>query len=105
MGCKLSSFGFALTVQDSYLSVKEQLELTAINKTTDRSFLKAATDDVILVIKADPLQPEKLYKRVRGLTTKLNLEAEKGDLSFNNNKAQLFVPQGWTPLSSSYHYN
>ena len=65
MGCKLSSFGFALTVQDSYLSVKKQLELTAINKTTDHSFLKAATDDVILVIKADPLQPEKLYKRVR----------------------------------------
>ena len=84
MGCKLSSFGFALTVQDAYLNVKEQLDRTALDKTTDYSFLKAATDDVIIAIKADPSNRAALYKRVRGLVTKLNLEAETVGLSTTN---------------------
>ena len=96
MGCKLSSFGFSLTVQDAYLNVKEQLERTALDKSTDHSFLKAATDDVIIVIKSDPANPAALYKRVRGLCTKLNLEAERVGLSFDNDKAQLLLPQGWS---------
>ena len=97
MGCKLYSFGFTLTVQDAYLSVKEQLDMTAVDKSTDHSFLKAATDDVIVVIKADPSNPAALYKRVRGLCVKLNVEADKVGLSFDNDKAQLLLPQEWTP--------
>lgn len=97
MGCKLSSFGFALTVQDAYLSLKEQLEVTAENKATDFSFIKAATDDVIVVVKADASNPDGLYKRVRGLCTKLDLEAAKVGLSFDNDKAQLLLPRGWIP--------
>ena len=84
-------------MQDTYLSVKEQLETTALDKTSDHSFLKAATDDVIIVIKPDPANREALYKRVRGLCSKLDLEAAKVGLSFDNDKAQLLLPQGWSP--------
>jgi hypothetical protein len=97
MGCKLSSFGFDLTVHDAYLGVKEQLERTATDKSTDHSFLKAATDDVLIAIKADPANPMSLYKRVRGLCIKLDFEAERVGLSFENDKATLLLPPGWAP--------
>ena len=103
MGCKLSSFGFTLTVQDAYFSVKEQLDMTAVDKSTDHSFLKAATDDVIVVIEADPSNPAALYKRVRGLCVKLNVEADKVGLSFDNDKAQLLL--SWMDaLTTLQHY-
>jgi len=97
MGCKLSSFGFDLTVQDVYLGIKEQLEHTASDKSTDHSFVKAATDDVIIVVKADPSNPTALYKRIRGLCVKLDLEAQKVGLSFENDKSMLLLPPGWAP--------
>ena len=97
MGCKLSSFGFALTVQDAYLGVQEQLRHTSLDKNTDHSFIKAATDDVILVVKADADNPNAFYKRIRGLGVKLGLEARKIGLSFENDKAQLLLPPGWSP--------
>jgi hypothetical protein len=97
MGCKLSSFGFDLTVHDAYLGVQEQLEHTALDKTTDHSFVKGATDDVVIVIKADPANPTDLYKRVRALSLKLDLEAEKVGLSFENEKSTLLLPSGWPP--------
>ena len=39
---------------------------------------------------------EVFYKRVRGLCKKLDIEAEKVGLSFNNDKAQLLLPSGWS---------
>jgi len=48
IGCKLSSFAFALTVQDLYQSIK-----TELLRGDDGSCIKAATDDVIVVLKAD----------------------------------------------------
>jgi len=91
------SFGFDLTVQDVYLGIKEQLEHTASDKSTDHSFVKAATDDVIIVVKADPSNPTALYKRIRGLCVKLDLEAQKVGLSFENDKSMLLLPPGWAP--------
>ena len=93
MGCKLSSFGFAITTQDTYESVEEHIKLTG---TPEKSFIKAATDDVIMVIKADEVHKEAFYKRVRGLCQKLDIEADKVGLTFNNYKAQLLLPSGWT---------
>ena len=101
MGCKLSSFGFDLTGQDTYEAVKEQIERTCEKNSNDLPFIKSATDDVILVIKADPAHPEKLYSRVRGLCTKLDIEAEKIGISFDNDKAHLLMSPGWaTPAAS-----
>jgi len=97
MGCALSSFGFDLPVQDPYLAIKEQLEHTAADK-TDYSFIKSAkTDDVLLVLKADPANPNALYSRIRGLDKKLDMEATKVGLSFRNDKGQVLLPPGWAP--------
>ena len=46
IGCKLSSFAFALTVQDSYERVSRELR-----RAKDGSCIKAATDDVIAISK------------------------------------------------------
>ena len=44
IGCKLSSFAFALTVQDLYESVR-----STASRAGGGSCIKAATDDVIVV--------------------------------------------------------
>ena len=95
MGCNLSSFGFDLTVHDVYLGVKEQLERMIVDKTSDHSFVKAATDDVIVVMKADKANPEALYKRVRAVSAVLHTEASRVGLSFENDKGQILLPPEW----------
>ena len=97
MGCKLSSFGFALTTQDPYEELKVQIDRTAIDADDgeDVSFIKSATDDVIMVLKPNAEDKKVLFKRVRGVCGKLDLEAEKVGLSFVNDKAQLLLPPGW----------
>ena len=97
MGCKLSSFAFALTVQDPYLSVQEFLDRTVNRESevADSSFIEAATDDVLVLIKADPSNPKQLYSRVRGACVTLDLHAEEVGLSFKNEKAHLLLPKGW----------
>jgi hypothetical protein len=97
MGCRLSSFGFDVTVHDAYLGLKEQLERTTTDKSNDHSFVKGATDDVVIAIKADPTNPTTFYKRVRSLCVKLDWEAEKVGLSFENDKGTLLLPPGWPP--------
>jgi len=47
IGCKLSSFGFALTVQDLYQTIASDL-----SDAKDGSCIKAATDDVLVALKA-----------------------------------------------------
>ena len=49
-----------------------------------------------MVIKVDEVHKEAFYKRVSGLCKKLDIEAEKVGLTFNNYEAQLLRPSGWT---------
>jgi hypothetical protein len=96
MGCKLSSFAFALTVQDPYLDLQEQLNHSLDDKTlSDGSFVKAATDDCLVVIKADPTNRHRFYRRVRAACVMLEVVGERVGLSFDNDKAQLLIPKGW----------
>ena len=86
IGCKLSSFGFALTVQDMYETVYKK-----ISASRDGSCIKCATDDVIVLLKvADEAE---LSAKVGEVMTCLGIEAEKVGLSFVNDKAQLLYPK------------
>jgi hypothetical protein len=86
IGCKLSSFGFALTVQDLYESVSKQL-----SRVRDGSCIKAATDDVLVVLKA-PTQQE-LAMRVTNVCELMTSGAKQLGLSFANQKALLLLPK------------
>jgi hypothetical protein len=56
IGCKLSSFAFALTVQDLYQDISAML-----SRRRDGSCIKAATDDVLIILKADRSNERALY--------------------------------------------
>ena len=67
IGCKLSSFAFALTVQDLYESVRASLL-----EFKDGSCIKAAIDDVIVIIKANPENRREFNSRGNQVCSKLN---------------------------------
>jgi hypothetical protein len=90
IGCK---FAFALTVQDLYQSIK-----TKLLSGNDGSCIKAATDDVIVVLKADVTDEKALYHKVREVCTHLNKGALQIGLSFTNDKAQILLPKDWHPI-------
>ena len=90
IGCKLGSFVFALTLQDLYEQVQKML-LTQ----RDGSCIKAATDDVIMFIKADPLKKKSLEIAVKRLCATLREGGKRLGVSFDNDKAQCLLPQGW----------
>jgi hypothetical protein len=95
IGCKLSSFAFALTVQDLYESIK-----TSLLTSNDGSCIKAATDDVIVVLRADPADEKALYRKVNETCIHLEKGAAQVGLSFTNDKAQLLLPKDWHPIAS-----
>src|SRR3569832_2345472 len=66
MGCKLSSFGFSLTVQDIYEKVQAIL--------SDDSCVKAATDDCVIFIKATRGDEARLYAKVKEKKEKITVE-------------------------------
>ena len=66
IGCKLSSFGFALTVQDVYEAVSD-----FIRANKDGSCIKTATDDVIVIIKAVWSERKAFYEKVNQTTALL----------------------------------
>jgi Reverse transcriptase (RNA-dependent DNA polymerase) len=86
IGCKLSSFGFALTVQDLYETVAKQLA-----RAKNGSCIKAATDDVIVVLKATT--EKELFTNISGISDLMNKGASKVGLSFENSKALLLLPK------------
>ena len=92
MGCKLSSFGFSLTVQDIYEKVRASL-----SRESDGSCVKAATDDCVIFIKATRGEEARLYEKVKEITELIAVEAEKVGLCFLNDKAQLLLPKDWVP--------
>jgi hypothetical protein len=87
IGCKLSSFGFALTVQDFYETVSRHLA-----RLKNGSCIKAATDDVIAVLKVST--EEELCASVRNICGLMNDGASDVGLSFANHKALLLLPKG-----------
>jgi hypothetical protein len=86
IGCKLSSFGFALTVQDLYESVAKQLA-----RAGDGSCIKAATDDVLVILK--PSTQQELALRVSNVCEIMTNGAKQLGLSFANQKALLLLPK------------
>src|SRR4051812_8967068 len=96
IGCKLSSFAFALTVQDLYQDISSLL-----SRRRDGSCIKAATDDVLIILKADRANERALYDLIDKVWSKVKSGAEKLGLSFTNDKAQLLLPKGWVPTSLS----
>ena len=94
IGCKLSSFGFGLTVQDTYEDVSRFL-----SKFRDGSCIKAATDDVVIILKAVPGKEAELNVKVGEVLKILKAGAAKVGLSFENNKAQFLLPKDWIPTS------
>jgi hypothetical protein len=92
IGCKLSSFAFALTVQDLYESIKR-----SFLRARDGSCIKAVTDDVIIVLEADPSNQEALYAKVNDICADLKTGGAKVGLSFSNDKALLLLPKDWAP--------
>lgn len=90
IGCKLSSFGFALTAQDLYENVKK-----IIAGPKDGSCIKAATDDVIVILKAVRGEEKAFYSTVNKVCTCLQDGAKEVGLSFVNDKAQLLLPKDW----------
>ena len=77
IGCKLSSFAFALTVQDLYESIKR-----GFLRARDGSCIKAATDDVIIVLKADSSNQKALYAKVNDICTALKIGGAKVGIFF-----------------------
>ena len=92
IGCKLSSFAFALTVQDLYESVR-----STASRAGRGSCLKAATDDVVVVLKADPEDEKMLYHHINEVCSNLEEKSQKVELSFTNDKAQVLLPKNWQP--------
>ena len=86
IGCKLSSFGFALTVQDLYESIAKEF-LRAENG----SSIKAATDDVIIILKA-PTEKQ-LCASISDVCDLMTEGAADVGLSFANHKAVLLLPK------------
>ena len=98
IGCKLGSFAFALTVQDMYLTMQEFLDCSGSDPNIqDGSFVKAAMDDCLLVIRADKSDEKALYDRIAWGIKLLNKHAKRLGLNFANDKAQLLLPQDWVP--------
>jgi hypothetical protein len=92
MGCKLSSFAFGLTVQDHYEELSDHLQLK-----DDGSCIKAATDDVIIVLKGKMDDETALYRSVTEVRDLLNSAVDKIGLTFINDKEQLLLPKDWNP--------
>ena len=92
IGCKMSSFGFGHTIQPTYLDVDKYL-----SGFRDGSCIKAATDDVIICLKATPGQEAELHSRISKVVSIINKGAQRVGLTFTNDKAQLLYPKDWVP--------
>ena len=66
-------------------------------RVADGSFVKAAMDDCILVIRADKTNQALLFDRVERALGLLNKHARLLGLNFANDKAQLLLPRDWVP--------
>jgi len=84
IGCKMSSFGFALTVHDMYEALRVYLNV-------------CETDDVVIMIKTTPGEDKQLYQRVNEICDLIAKGAERVGLTFFNDKAQLLLPKDWAP--------
>lgn len=61
------------------------------------STMKAATDDVVIMIRAEKDHEKDLYEEVNQTLHRLEKEASKVGLTFVNDKAMLLLPRDWSP--------
>ena len=61
------------------------------------SCIKAATDDVIVVLKVTPDDEKMLYHHINAVCSNLEEKSQKVGLSFKNDKAQVLLPKNWQP--------
>ena len=92
IGCKLSSFAFALTVKDLYARIR-----SSASRAGGGSCIKAAIDDIVVALKPAPEDEKLLYYHVNEICTILDKESPKVGLSFSNDKAQILLPKNWIP--------
>jgi hypothetical protein len=94
IGCKLGSFAFATTIHDVLAKLQSKIQ-------KEGSIVKAATDDIVIILKAD--RPELLYDRANRVIKILNEGGNKIGLTFTNDKASLLLPLGWkTPPTGTF---
>ena len=83
-------------VQDLYESVQDFLKFSGSDRAIpDRSCVKAATDDCIVILRAEPGKREQFYKRVDSVVKMMRTGGESLGLTFVNKKSQILLPKGW----------
>ena len=92
IGCKLSSFAFGLTVQDLYETIRDRAK-----RAGSGSCIKAAIDDIVIVLKADAEDEKALYGHINGVYSDLQDKSRDIGLSFVNDKGQVLLPKDWVP--------
>ena len=92
IGCKMSSFAFGLTVQDLYENIRSRARRAGAG-----SCMKAATDDIVIVLKADMDDEKVLYAQINDIYSGLQAESHEVGLSFVNDKGQVLLPKNWQP--------
>src|SRR6185312_15497958 len=87
IGCRMGSFSFALAVQDLYETLQNFLDMSGTDASApDGSFVKAAMDDCIFVLRAGGGGEEAFYRRVARVVGLIDKGGEKIGLSFVNDK-------------------
>ena len=61
------------------------------------SCIKSATDDVLIVLKADPDDQKLLYTQINEICSVMEVESKHVGLSFANDKRQVLLPKNWEP--------
>jgi len=103
IGCKFGSWGFGITIQDLYEEVQRILDSSSVlpDGSPDHSFIKAATDDAVVLIRADPDKRDALFERVTLVNGVMKKEAELIGLQYpsvpDTAKSVLLLPRGWEP--------
>ncbi len=72
IGCKLSSFAFALTVQD----FNENMSAKTL-QARDGSCIKVVTDDIVVVLTSNVSDEKALYDKVTEVLAVLHTDSEK----------------------------
>lgn len=101
IGCRLSSFAFALTVHDTYQRVQKCLDETS-EGVSDGSFVKAAMDDCLVVLRCEAGGGAVFAERVLKVLLLLRRCGGAVGLSFENSKAQLLLPKNWEGSVSEF---
>ena len=68
-----------------------------LSRERDGSCIKAATDDIVIFLKAHPDREAELHAKITKVLEIVNEGARKVGLTFANDKAQVLMPKDWVP--------